>query len=48
MSDRESPELLGDGVLLGPWREGIERSLLDHGDGILHDAHLHARLATDP
>ncbi len=28
--------------------EGVERDCLDHGDGILHDAHRHARLATDP
>lgn len=28
--------------------EGVERSALDHGDGVRHDAHLHARLATDP
>jgi RimJ/RimL family protein N-acetyltransferase len=27
--------------------EGTERASLDHGDGILHDAHRHARLATD-
>ncbi|MBA3233598.1 MAG: GNAT family N-acetyltransferase, partial [Propionibacteriales bacterium] len=26
--------------------EGIERSALDHGDGIRHDEHRHARLAT--
>jgi RimJ/RimL family protein N-acetyltransferase len=28
--------------------EGVERSSLDHGDGIRYDAHRHARLATDP
>lgn len=28
--------------------EGTERSALDHGDGVRHDAHRHARLATDP
>lgn len=28
--------------------EGTERSALDHGDGVRHDEHLHARLATDP
>ena len=28
--------------------EGLEREAMDHGDGVLHDAHLHARLATDP
>lgn len=28
--------------------EGVERSALDHGDGVLHDVHRHARLATDP
>lgn len=28
--------------------EGVERSSLDHGDGVLHDVHRHARLATDP
>jgi len=28
--------------------EGTERSMLDHGDGILHDVHRHARLVTDP
>jgi RimJ/RimL family protein N-acetyltransferase len=28
--------------------EGLERSSLDHGDGIRYDAHRHARLATDP
>jgi ribosomal-protein-alanine N-acetyltransferase len=28
--------------------EGIERQALDHGDGVLHDIHRHARLATDP
>jgi ribosomal-protein-alanine N-acetyltransferase len=28
--------------------EGTERSMLDHGDGVLHDAHRHARLVTDP
>jgi ribosomal-protein-alanine N-acetyltransferase len=27
--------------------EGVERDCLDHGDGVLHDAHRHARLATD-
>lgn len=27
--------------------EGTERAALDHGDGVLHDAHRHARLATD-
>jgi RimJ/RimL family protein N-acetyltransferase len=27
--------------------EGVERASLDHGDGVLHDAHRHARLATD-
>ena len=27
--------------------EGVERSSLDHGDGVLHDMHRHARLATD-
>lgn len=28
--------------------EGTLRGLLDHGDGVLWDAHLHARLADDP
>lgn len=28
--------------------EGVERENLDHGDGVLHDAHRHARLCTDP
>jgi RimJ/RimL family protein N-acetyltransferase len=28
--------------------EGVVRSLLDHGDGVLHDVHLHGRLSTDP
>jgi RimJ/RimL family protein N-acetyltransferase len=28
--------------------EGIERSSFDHGDGVLHDVHRHARLASDP
>lgn len=28
--------------------EGIERQALDHGDGIRHDEHRHARLAGDP
>lgn len=28
--------------------EGIERASWDHGDGELHDMHLHARLASDP
>lgn len=28
--------------------EGVERSAMDHGDGVLHDVHRHARLATDP
>ena len=28
--------------------EGTERAALDHGDGVLHDVHRHARLATDP
>jgi RimJ/RimL family protein N-acetyltransferase len=28
--------------------EGVERGCLDHGDGVRHDAHRHARLATDP
>lgn len=28
--------------------EGVERSAMDHGDGVLHDLHRHARLATDP
>jgi RimJ/RimL family protein N-acetyltransferase len=28
--------------------EGVERAALDHGDGIAHDAHRHARLADDP
>jgi RimJ/RimL family protein N-acetyltransferase len=27
--------------------EGVQRASLDHGDGVLHDMHLHARLATD-
>jgi RimJ/RimL family protein N-acetyltransferase len=27
--------------------EGVERAALDHGDGVLHDVHRHARLATD-
>jgi RimJ/RimL family protein N-acetyltransferase len=27
--------------------EGVERAVLDHGDGVLHDVHRHARLATD-
>ncbi len=27
--------------------EGVERSSLDHGDGVRHDMHRHARLATD-
>ena len=27
--------------------EGVERASLDHGDGVLHDMHRHARLATD-
>lgn len=28
--------------------EGLERSSFDHGDGVLHDMHRHARLASDP
>jgi RimJ/RimL family protein N-acetyltransferase len=28
--------------------EGVERAAWDHGDGVLHDVHRHARLATDP
>lgn len=28
--------------------EGVERQAFDHGDGLRHDAHRHARLATDP
>lgn len=28
--------------------EGTERAGQDHGDGVLHDLHVHARLATDP
>jgi RimJ/RimL family protein N-acetyltransferase len=28
--------------------EGVERSALDHGDGVLHDVHRHARLSIDP
>ncbi len=28
--------------------EGVERSALDHGDGVRHDVHRHARLADDP
>lgn len=28
--------------------EGVERQLYDHGDGVLHDYHRHARLAGDP
>lgn len=28
--------------------EGVERSAHDHGDGVLHDLHRHARLADDP
>ncbi|HEY4315591.1 MAG TPA: GNAT family N-acetyltransferase [Actinomycetes bacterium] len=28
--------------------EGTDRASMDHGDGVLHDAHRHARLATDP
>lgn len=28
--------------------EGVERSMLDHGDGVLHDVHRHGRTATDP
>jgi RimJ/RimL family protein N-acetyltransferase len=28
--------------------EGLHRSVLDHGDGVLHDVHVHARLADDP
>ena len=27
--------------------EGLERAALNHGDGVLHDVHRHARLATD-
>jgi RimJ/RimL family protein N-acetyltransferase len=27
--------------------EGVERAALDHGDGVLHDVHRHARLASD-
>jgi RimJ/RimL family protein N-acetyltransferase len=27
--------------------EGTDRASMDHGDGVLHDAHRHARLATD-
>jgi RimJ/RimL family protein N-acetyltransferase len=27
--------------------EGVERAALDHGDGVLHDIHRHARLVTD-
>ena len=27
--------------------EGVEREAMDHGDGVLHDFHRHARLATD-
>jgi RimJ/RimL family protein N-acetyltransferase len=28
--------------------EGVERGALDHGDGVRHDVHRHARLADDP
>jgi RimJ/RimL family protein N-acetyltransferase len=28
--------------------EGTDRASMDHGDGVLHDAHRHARLAGDP
>ena len=28
--------------------EGVERAALDHGDGVLHDVHRHARLVSDP
>jgi RimJ/RimL family protein N-acetyltransferase len=28
--------------------EGLHRRVLDHGDGVLHDVHVHARLADDP
>lgn len=28
--------------------EGVERAAFDHGDGVRHHAHRHARLATDP
>jgi len=28
--------------------EGVGRGALDHGDGIVHDVHRHARLASDP
>lgn len=28
--------------------EGVERSALDHGDGVRHDVHRHARLVDDP
>ncbi|HEX4698321.1 MAG TPA: GNAT family N-acetyltransferase [Actinomycetes bacterium] len=28
--------------------EGTDRASMDHGDGVLHDAHRHARLAADP
>lgn len=28
--------------------EGVERAALDHGDGVRHDAHRHARLVSDP
>lgn len=28
--------------------EGVERAALDHGDGVRHDAHRHARLSSDP
>jgi RimJ/RimL family protein N-acetyltransferase len=27
--------------------EGVEREVLDHGDGVLHDVHRHARLRSD-
>jgi RimJ/RimL family protein N-acetyltransferase len=27
--------------------EGVERSAMDHGDGVMHDVHRHARLAAD-
>lgn len=28
--------------------EGVDRSSMDHGDGMRHDMHRHSRLATDP
>jgi RimJ/RimL family protein N-acetyltransferase len=28
--------------------EGVERAAIDHGDGVLHDVHRHARLPGDP